>query len=371
MNQAFRWNRNFLSRPAEFSDFWRDLANARERNALLIAGRGFDPRTVKAAEALRDVGLPIGEIQLVRLADRYNTTPNPERTARAERNENRLKELFAESEIRVIDVESRSQDGQVVGGQNVSQAFSELDTSRFTDVIVDIAALPSGIYFPLIGTLLTLWSRDPDPNWNLHCVVCENVALDARILAEGGDRAERVHGFGSHYELVATPDAVKVWAPVLGERQAEPLRKIRDAVAPDETKPVLPFPSRDPRRGDNLVAEYRELLFETWEVDPQGFLYAHEQNPFDVYLQLGRLSRDYVASLEPLGTARTVLSSHTSKLLSLGVLLAAFEHNLPVLHVEPTGYQASELDDFAAHDELFSVWLCGEAYREDSDSEAT
>lgn len=364
----FRWEWGYLCLPPDFLSFWAELVLSSRRQMLLIAGRGFDPRTVEAPAALVAAGVDVSEFRLLHLVDRYNASHPPDQTERAEENERRIRKLLPDADIKVLEIEIRTEDGRTSGGLQVAQAAVEFGPlGRFTDVVVDITALPSSIFFPLIGTLLSERDRELEPTWNLHCVVCENATLDELILPEGGDRAERVYGFGGEYESAAELDAVRVWAPVLGERQVDALRKIDDAVGPSEVKPVLPFPSADPRRGDRLVAEYHSLIADSWEVDPQGFIYAHEQDPFDLYLQLGRLSRDYVAALEPIGTARTVLSSHTSKLLSLGVLLAAFEHGLPVMHVEPTGYRGTDLDSYGDQNQLFEVWLAGEAYEEAPD----
>lgn len=365
LSSNFRWESNYLCGPDDFSQFWTDLAAASERSALLIVGRGFDPRTPEVPSALSVAGLEVSEIRLIHLVDRYSPPHPHEQSTRAEANESRIRDLFPNANIELIDIESRTEDGRTTGGLQVSRACIEIGPfERFTDVIVDITALPSGIYFPLIATLLNEYDEADTPSWNLHCVVCENVDLDDRIYSEGGDRAERVYGFGGQYERESEPEVIRVWAPVLGEHQADSLRKIEDDVGPVEVKPVLPFPSRDPRRGDKLIAEYRSKIFGAWEVDPQGIIYANEQDPFDLYLQLGRLTRNYVASLQPLGTAKTVLSSHTSKLLSLGVLLAAFEHELVVMHVEPTGYSNDDLDGSADQNEMFEVWLAGEPYME-------
>ena len=124
----------------------------------------------------------------------------------------------------------------------------------------------------------------------------------------------------------------------------------------------MPFPSRNPRRGDELVSEYHSLLFDEWEVSPRGFIYADERDPFDIYRQIGELAADYAESLAPLGAANTVVSAHSSKLLSLGVLLAAFEHNLAIAHVEPTAYDVDEAAEDQEANELFEIWLTGEAY---------
>ena len=364
MKPSFRWESNFLCRPEDFIKLWTDLARSSKRTALLISGRGFDPRTPEIPSALVAAGLHVSEIRLIHLVDRYNPSHPSEQSTRAAANETRVRELFPDASFEVLEIQSRTEDGRTTGGQQISRACIEIGPfDQFTDVIVDITALPSGIYFPLVATLLNEYDQSEDPKWNLHCVVCENVELDDRIHAEGGDRAERVYGFGGEYNRESEPETVRVWAPVLGEHQADSLGKIEENIGPDEVRPVLPFPSRDPRRGDELIAEYQRQIFGEWAVDPQGIIYAHEQDPFDLYLQLGRLTQDYVASLQPLGQVKTILSSHTSKLLSLGVLLAAFEHALVVMHVEPTGYSSNDLDSSADNNELFEIWLTGEPYQ--------
>ena len=357
-----RWQSNFLCAPAQFTDFWRGYTTDRERSFLLVSGRGFDPRTMEAPTALVAAGATIAEVRLIHLIDRYNPAHPESHSQRARQNETALRELLPSVTITVDRIDSRTTDGRVTGGQRVSNLFSDVGTSRLTDIIVDITALPTSIYFPLLGTLLRLHD-ETSATWNLHCVVCENAELDDAILAEGGDQAELMYGFQGDFRLAGEEDHLTVWAPVLGERQAESLRKIADAIGPDDVKPVLPFPSRNPRRGDNLVSEYASEIFDSWGVDPSGLIYAHEQDPFDLYLQLGRLKTEYSRALALLGPVQTVVSAHASKLLSLGVLLAAYEHNLAVMHVEPTGYGEADLEQSLDSNELFEVWLAGDPYR--------
>ena len=362
MNMQPRWHSNFLCSQAQFTDFWHGYTTDRERACLLVAGRGFDPRTMEAPKALVTAGATIAEVRLIHLIDRYNPTHPKSHSQRARQNETALRELLPSVAITVDQIDSRTTDGRVTGGQRVSNLFSDIGTSRLTDVIVDITALPTSIYFPLLGTLLRLHD-ETSATWNLHCVVCENAELDDAILAEGGDQAELMYGFQGDFRMASEEDHLTVWAPVLGERQAESLRKIADAIGPDDVKPVLPFPSRNPRRGDNLVSEYASEIFDTWGVDPSGLIYAHEQDPFDLYLQLGRLQTEYSRALAFLGPVQTVVSAHASKLLSLGVLLAAYEHKLAVMHVEPTGYGEADLEQSMDSNELFEVWLAGAPYR--------
>ena len=367
MTTRSRWHSNFLCAPSQFTGFWGRYTTDRERSCLLIAGRGFDPRTMEAPSALVDAGATIAEVHLIHLIDHYNPTHPESHSKRARQNEADLRQLLASATITVNQIESRTADGRVTGGQMVSNLFAGISTSSLTDIIVDITALPTSIYFPLLGTLLRLHD-ETNATWNLHCVVCENAELDDAILAEGGDHAELMFGFQGDFRLASEEDHLTVWAPVLGERQSESLRKIADAIGPDDVKPVLPFPSRNPRRGDNLVSEYASEIFDSWGVDPSGLIYAHEQDPFDLYLQLGRLKTEYSRALALLGPVQTVVSTHASKLLSLGVLLAAYEHNLAVMHVEPTGYGEAEFQRYLDSNELFEVWLAGDPYQQEREA---
>jgi len=70
----------------------------------------------------------------------------------------------------------------------------------------------------------------------------------------------------------------------------------------------------DPRRGDNLVLEYRELLFDRLEWKLGTLFYASETNAFEAYRQLRRAILHYAEALEPLGGSNAVISANSSKL---------------------------------------------------------
>ncbi len=274
--------------------------------------------------------------------------------------------LFPGALFRLKEIVVRDTRGRLVGSTQVRRQFADRTwLAGFTDVIVDITALPISVAFPLLGTLISAYDamyNEKGTAFNLHCIVCENPELDERILAEGGDYAEYINPFRGRGGLTAEAEPIVIWAPVLGERQHAELRKIHDMLDPREVKPFLPFPSLNARRGDKLVSEYHSLLFDSWQVDRRGFIYADERDPFNIYRQLGELATEYAQSLSFLGTARTVVSAHSSKLLSLGVLLAAYEHKLAVVHVEPTGYDFERKELEMEVSELFEIWLTGEAY---------
>lgn len=362
-----RWDPGFLSSGAAFERFWAELGGSSgdARSGLFIAGRGFDSRTPRGARTLWSAGFPITKCCLIHLTNQLDPPDRP-RSVQAADNESLLRHTLTGAEFDLIEVETRNRQGRYVGSSRVQSAFGELRRFEgFTDVVVDITALPTSIAFPLLGKLISMSDRQREltgATFNLHCIVCEDPRLDELVSSEGGDQAEFIQPFHGVGGLEGDPDPINIWTPVLGERQAASLLKIRDFLDPQEVKPFLPFLSANPRRGDDLIAEYHSLLFETFEVDPTSFIYADERDPFDIYRQLTDLALDYTTTLAPLGTVRVVVSSHTSKLLSLGALLAACESSLAVAHVEPTNYRLLGPAPDPSESELFEIWLTGEAY---------
>ena len=107
------------------------------------------------------------------------------------------------------------------------------------------------------------------------------------------------------------------------------------------------------------------VIFDTIEVEPRNFIYADERNPFDLYRGLCRLSDRYAKALAPVGDVTVVTSVHSSKVLSLGALLAAYEKNLSAVSAGPTSYRIQpgvELDKITAASDLICLWLDGEPY---------
>ncbi len=104
-----------------------------------------------------------------------------------------------------------------------------------------------------------------------------------------------------------------------------------------------PLAGAEPRRGDDIVVEYQRELFDELRLDPRGFLYASEDNPFEVYRQVRAAILHYNDVFKLLGGCKVALSALSSKLMSLGLLLVAYElkraaYNIGVAHIECQGY---------------------------------
>lgn len=225
--------------------------------------------------------------------------------------------------------------------------------------------MPRSVFFPLIRGVLQRAHRPIEDalHWpgDLHVAVCENPDVDQHVLEEGTRPMAPIGGFAGTRDQ---GPKTTIWVPVLGERAVTRVTSLYRELQPDETCPVLPWPARDPRRADDLVLEYRRLLFEEIHIEPRNVIHAAERNPFDLYRTLTRLGERYQDALTPLGAVGMVLSSHSSKLLSVGVLLTAYEHGLVVQHVSPGRYGLHDgTEELRAHDEIYDLWLTGEPYR--------
>jgi hypothetical protein len=166
-------------------------------------------------------------------------------------------------------------------------------------------------------------------------------------------------------ERESDPTGTVIWAPVLGEHAAPALQAIHDFLAPADVCPILPFPARNPRRADNLLLEHQVVLLDSFRVTPGDLIYADERNPFDLYRTLARLQADLQQALKVLGPVTLVLSTHSSKLLSLGALLAAYEYGLPIVAAPAIDYEVGEVDlsALAAGNRVTCAWLAGVPYQ--------
>jgi hypothetical protein len=357
---------------------WHSLFNEKERHVLFILGLGFDERMCLGLEALSnaDAGRGKRDIQLLT----FDEGPESASQALADQrlsNQARLEHIVESFGWHVVrrSIELVSSDGRSIGGRSIAKEFSgPEDVFGYTDVVLDISALPRALYFPLLAKLLNIYDTALKNcgACNLHVIVAQSPMLDASIRDEGIDEnATFLHGFSAaEFEREATQEQPCVWIPVLGRGQQVQLERINELVSPDEICPVLPSPAQNPREADELMLEYRTFLFDRLRVEPRNIIYAAESNPFEVYRQIVRSIRGYKLALAPLGGCKGVVSAMSSKLSSLGALLAAYElqHSagddhvdVGVAHVETHGYCIVP-GGASAPATLYNLWLAGECY---------
>lgn len=365
-----RWRDYLLLRGNEFAKFWTDHCQSGNRKILFVAGRGFDPRTTLGLDHLRTL---IGSCSLDLLGlefDAGEANPPQLLVESALRNWGTL-QTYVSSTPRSKPIRFKSEDGRRIAARSAANAVAKADEiADYTDVVVDISAMPREVYFPFISRLIFFHDQLRSAKKsaaNIHVLVSEDPDLDNQIREHGiDDSASFLHPFEGEFNREATGISPRVWIPVLGEGRTTQFDRIYDLVKPVEVCPVLPSPSRNPRRGDDIVMEYRDLLFDQLHVDPRNFIYASEFNPFEVYRQIRRTALHYRQVLGLIGGCKVAFSPLCSKSMSLGVLLVAYEMkssglmNVGIAHIECEGYDMPEQAQLEI--EQVGLWLAGECY---------
>ena len=252
--------------------------------------------------------------------------------------------------------------GAVTGGRTAAQYAAQLPLEGFDDVVLDLSALSIGVSFPIAATLL---KRSAAACTNFHAVVIADSELDNAIRPQPAEAALPVHGFQHGWRLDELDTASRLWLPQLAMGQRELLDRIFREVQPHDICPILPFPAGDPRRGDELIAEYLEEFESAWEVDQRSIIYASENSSLDVFRTVLALDEEREPVFANHGGSLCVLSPVGSKVVALGALMAALARRFPVLYVEAIGYQVDLpiLDAFSeSRGQLVHVWLSGDPY---------
>lgn len=367
-----RWRDYLLVREGDFVSFWKAHCAERPRSLLFVCGRGFDPRTCIALRSVADAANGALTETMALEFDEGDASLTQALRDRAAANWNDMQAIVAgKGQVTSHRIAFRTPDGRRVGPRNAANVFmDEARCAAFSDIVVDISAMPRSVYFPLIARLLYFHDqlkRKQVAAPNIHVVVAEDPDLDSQIREEGVDEtASFLHPFEGEFNREATGQQPKVWIPVLGEGRTTQFDRIYDLVKPDEVCPVLPSPSRNPRRGDDIVMEYRDLLFDQLRLDPRNIIYSSEQNPFEVYRQIRKAAIQYHDVLGLIGGCKIALSALCSKLMSLGVLLVGYELKaanslqIGVAHIECQGYEMPE--SVMPSPEPVGMWLAGECY---------
>lgn len=356
MAREGRWDPCISHRGAEVDGFIADYFNLPNRQVLLVAGAGFDPRSTAVAKRLAATSANLRALFL------QETRPNPADPLvdRAGANTEALVAAVAHREL--IPVNIFGTDGAVTGGRNAIGIMTRQSFDGVTDLVVDISALSVGTSFPIIRNFVEWAERGRGPP-NIHIFVAHDPKLDADIRSIPSDAPGHVHGFKGGSTLDRSASAARLWLPQLAAGRSTALGRLFDFVAPHDTCPILPFPASNPRLGDALAEEYMVELESTWVVDTRNIVYADEGDPLDLYRTILRLDDLRKPVFEGAGGSLLVLSPLGSKVMALGALMAALERDLPVAHLEPIGYElAAAVPNGIADPDLVHVWLEGEVY---------
>lgn len=372
-----RWDSYVLISNNEINNFWQEhFNNTANRSVLFIIGKGFDIRMNNVFKTLLG---STKDVIIQCLLIEYNegqTSPSNKYQDLIKQNTLELEGLIlTKDNIKLnslfIDIwKNEGRDKRKIGDREISKHIYNYDISTYTDIIVDISSLPRGIYFSLIGTILKkIDSLEEYKSKNLFVTVAENFEIDKRINEDGIDeKIKCIHGFGGNIEKESNKKPI-IFFPVLGEKKTNDLNRLYTHIIPEEICPILPFPSKNPRRSDSLIIEYHKILFDELRVESQNIMYVPEQNPFEMYRILLSTIKNYNKSLNVLNGCNSAVSVFSSKLLTIGVLLAAYEvgDGLGVYNLDAQGYSIEnddieKLRELNKDSQIFLMWLNGEAY---------
>ena len=387
------WDRYVFCRGAETEDMWDQMfrqrrVEGRPVRLLYVGGRGFDVRAQAVMDrfvgSLSGAGCSIDKAELL-LVGFSGYQLSEELQQQTEDNATALGRTFAAiGSSRTVTIDSSGEgEDDLSASTALRRGTAEVlaAVTNQTDIVLDVSSLPRIAYLSLMLALLQRLipshiSLSPlgAGGVNLQVLVGEDAALDSQIRSEDpSNEPVLIPGFASALQTESTQDRPLVWFPILGENRATQLQKVMSELIPRSAEicPVLPHPSRDPRRGDRLLIEYKVPLFDTRETPLTNVLYAHEGNPFEAYRQLLGAMKRYRRSLSVLGGCRLVVTPLASKLMTLGAALACFEMKLEsagagyavaIPYAEPKRYVASVAALRASRPEVSAIVLTGEAY---------
>jgi len=374
-----RWNPYVLLQNEAITDLWSNHFKNNDKKVLFIVGKGFDVRMNIGLKSLIDMCPAIDlECMLVGLEEGKDSSSHKLQEL-VDENMIQIDELLYGKKIIHKEVKLWSSQGKKkvrIGDREAANLIEGYDNIKdYTDIIVDISALPRGVYFSLIGKLLSLIDRYSNNSKNLFICVAENANIDKATIEKTTDGdLNFLHGFGGGIEITSEMEKPLIWFPILGEEKIGHVRKAFEKITESKNRlyeicPTFPFPSKDPRRSDAILIEYHELLFDELGIEPQNIMYISERNPFEAYIQLRNAIKNYEKSLEIINGCKSTLSNFSSKLLSIGTLLAAYENrdNVGVLNVDSQGYDyvdKNEVKKMKSESELFVTWLTGEPYND-------
>ena len=387
------WDHYVFRRGSGVHDLWDDLLKDRPVRLLYIAGRGFD---VRAQAVMREfvagqTGPGRRTLEAKLLLVGFSGYELDEAIVQlTEENAAALQSQFAplgETQHITIGASDGDEDFSASTALRLRIEAVLSQVADQTDIVLDVSSLPRVTYLALLTSLLNKLVPNkervagaPHPlharGVNFQVLVAEDARLDGAIRAEDpSNDLVLIPGFSSALQAESVQDWPLVWFPVLGENRVNQLQKIIDsAMIPPlaEVCPVLPHPSKDPRRADNLLVEYRGPLFDSRRTPTSNIIYAHESHPFEAYRQLLGAMQRYQNSMRIMGGCRLVMTPLGSKLITLGAGLACFEmrptdlnakYGVAIPHAEPRRYIASVDALRQSRPDISALLLTGEAYR--------
>lgn len=342
---TLRWGDYKLIKDDEIDNYFTKTKIDKEK-CLFIMGCGFDDRMCDGLEKLVrcNKDFDIWSISYNEGED----SPSKNYAEKSKANMEKFGMLTQHKNVvqKNIDMWVKDENGERYVAEintNIMVKNNISEFEKYSDIIIDISAMPQAIYICLVSRVILSFIDSK----KIFVMINENYRTDMTTIAiESDEFAHDIHGFIG--TSVMSDDVHIVWFPVLGETNKILLQKYYDYLTSegkniDEICPVVPYPSVDAKRADKIIKEYRKQLFSQWEIDKKNIVYASENNPFQIYRKLYNSAEHYSNVLKPIGKCKFVFSTITSKIMTVGTLLAAIElkekgFNIGFLNIKNKGY---------------------------------
>lgn len=318
-------------------------------NVLLVIGKGFDPRSCSVLEVLKPV-IPDLSVWLID----YNDSPKKEdkkNLSRSEENLKRILELCNEinmQEKKVPLYGSNANERTLVISESVRNVFNKNEIQEFNHLLIDVSAMPRSVAFSIINIIISNKKDDQ----SIYILTSENSDFDDKIIANIGDgNAQYLPGFNTFSMYMESEnDENIIWLPILGVNEMNSFQKIVNYLKPIEICPVVPFPSKNVRRSENILRLYGQILFRENNIEKRNIIYVPEKHPVLVYQKLYDTVKYYEKAFElqkENHIMKYAFSSQSSKLIDIGVLLTVINLNKEgirtgIVVVENQGYTLQE-----------------------------
>lgn len=384
------WQHYVLRRGLSIQPMWDSMFERRPIRLLYVTGEGFDIRAHGVLDSfvtnVRESQPHIERATLL-LVGFKGYELSEDLRLETTRNGAAMASTFSEiGESRRLTVDSSvTGNGDVSAStalrQGAEKVLAYVDGQ--TDIVLDVSSMPRVVYMTLLtGILHRILGENRDQRSlfgkgvNFQVLVGEDPVLDSAISSEDpSNDLILIPGFASALHAESVQDWPIVWFPILGEGKVGQMEKVMQLAIPTNAEicPVLPHPSRDLRRADRLLVQYRQSLIDVRGTPMSSILLAHESHPFEAYRQLYNAMSRYRESMRILGGCRLVVTPLASKLITIGAALACFEmrpseadadYGVAIPYAEPTRYDVPIEVLRATKPEISAMLLTGQAYEQ-------
>jgi len=188
-----RWDPSVLINSTKTPEFWKEHFEIPTRKLLFILGKGFNVRMNIAIKSLL-LNAPNVDVDCWLIEFEEGTSSSSQKyQPHVKENSDELKSILGTRNIisKQIALWSTQPKGkrQRIGDRQAANILTDYSQiCEYTDIIIDISALPRGVYFSLVGKFLTFIDRYAKENPpNFFIVVSENANIDVRIKEKGID----------------------------------------------------------------------------------------------------------------------------------------------------------------------------------------